>query len=397
MRPGLREREDGAAASCRARRRSRRSARSSPGARSTAEGARTRTSRTTPRCRTSRGRPCESSSRAARASRRRRARTRGACSTSRSSACGCSPISERNSAPLRRAAVVCSQPQLTTRSRPSTRTRSISRSSRQDDDVRRQPDREPAHGRERAGSRAGTSVAARIASSNDAPSAWRFRTASIIVSVLPARAPLGPRATPSRISISRPPRRIRAVGETGARHRVGDERDAPGGGAPDDARGLGREVDPVEDDLDDDVIPGEGGAGDPGIPMPERAHRVEEVRHACARRRRRRRSPRRPSRPSGRTRRRSRVGAGVSISAVGAGELGCERHQTDGPRGEQASRAVPRPDPGARRRDGSRGAGGRGTALRDGRRGCGARPRSAGTSRRAARSCCSGAVMKVGR
>ena len=55
--------------------------------------------------------------------------------------------------------------------------------------------------------RAGTSVAAPTASSKDAPSACRFRTASSMVRVLPASSPSGPRATPSSISMSRPPRR----------------------------------------------------------------------------------------------------------------------------------------------------------------------------------------------
>ena len=35
----------------------------------------------------------------------------------------------------------------------------------------------------------------------------------------------------------------------------------------------------VGDQLHDDVLPGESGAGHPGIPVSERAHRVEEVGH----------------------------------------------------------------------------------------------------------------------
>ena len=55
--------------------------------------------------------------------------------------------------------------------------------------------------------RAGTLVAAPIASSNGIPSAWRFRTASIIVSVVPASVPSSRIGTPSATSISTSPRR----------------------------------------------------------------------------------------------------------------------------------------------------------------------------------------------
>ena len=94
-------------------------------------------------------------------------------------------------------------------------------------------------------------------------------------------------------------------------------------------------MDPVEDDLDDDVVPGEGGAGDPGVPVAERAHRVEEVRH---------RAHAGVEGGVGLVGRRVRVAARDGDLApqqdlderVGAGKLGCERDQADGPRVEQA-------------------------------------------------------------
>jgi hypothetical protein len=58
-----------------------------------------------------------------------------------------------------------------------------------------------------------------------------------------------------------------AVGATVAargRDGVGDERDTSGGCAPDERCRRGREMDPVEDDLDEDVVPYERGADDPG-------------------------------------------------------------------------------------------------------------------------------------
>ena len=94
-------------------------------------------------------------------------------------------------------------------------------------------------------------------------------------------------------------------------------------------------MDAVQDDLDDHVIPREGGAGDPGISMPERAHRVEEMRHA----------PHSGVEGGVRlVRGRVRVTARDDDLAsqqrldqrVRAGKLGCQRHQTDGPCGQQA-------------------------------------------------------------
>ena len=114
----------------------------------------------------------------------------------------------------------------------------------------------------------------------------------------------------------------------------------PGGGTPDDGRGLGREMHPVENDLDEDVVPGECGAGDPGVPMPERAHRVEEMGH---------RAHAGVEGGVGLVGRRVRVAARDDDLApqqdlderVGAGELGCEGDQADGPRVEQALEQFP--------------------------------------------------------
>ena len=102
--------------------------------------------------------------------------------------------------------------------------------------------------------------------------------ASIIVSVLPASAPPGPVATPSRISISRPPsgyvpsaRPAPAIASVTSATRPAPARQTTPGR-------LGREVDSVEDDLDDDVVARERGARDARVAVPERTHRVEEVR-----------------------------------------------------------------------------------------------------------------------
>ena len=82
------------------------------------------------------------------------------------------------------------------------------------------PIADPPEGGSRS-TRAGTSVAAPIASSNGTPSEWRLRTASIIVSVLPASAPVEPRATPSLDLDVEVAEAIRTVVEPGAgrRHR----------------------------------------------------------------------------------------------------------------------------------------------------------------------------------
>ena len=68
------------------------------------------------------------------------------------------------------------------------------------------------------------------------------------------------------------------VAGTGGCDRVGDERDPARRRPPDELRGLGREVMPVEDHLDDHVVADERGARDPGVAVAERPHRVEEVR-----------------------------------------------------------------------------------------------------------------------
>ena len=107
--------------------------------------------------------------------------------------------------------------------------------------------------------RAGTAVAARRASASEAPRAQMFRTASIMVTVLPEDAFRCPATTDGGV--------------------VGHESHATVCSAPHEPRGLGRQVHAVHDHLDDHVVPREGNRGDPRVAVVERAHRVEDVRH----------------------------------------------------------------------------------------------------------------------
>src|SRR6266516_2938226 len=127
---------------------------------------------------------------------------------------------------------------------------------------------------------------------------------------------------------------VRAVAEPCSGHRIGDERDATSSRPPDDVRGLGREVDAVEDDLHDHVVASERRASDAGIPMPEGPHRVEEVRHRAH------------AEVEGRLRlfgRRVRVPARdgdlseqqAPDERLGSRELGRESDEPDGPRVEK--------------------------------------------------------------
>ena len=75
--------------------------------------------------------------------------------------------------------------------------------------------------------------------------------------------------------------RVRAVAEPRARDRVGHERDPSSGDLPEEPNDVRVEVDSVHDRLDDDVRPNERGADDPGVPVRERAHRVEDMRHGA--------------------------------------------------------------------------------------------------------------------
>ena len=100
------------------------------------------------------------------------------------------------------------------------------------------------------------------------------------MSVLPASAPVEPRATPFvdlDIEVAEP---IRTVIEPGAGHGIGDERDPALSCLPDHGCRDGCDVHPVEDELHDDVGSRERRARDSGIAMVERTHGVEEVRHA---------------------------------------------------------------------------------------------------------------------
>ena len=107
-----------------------------------------------------------------------------------------------------------------------------------------------------------------------------MRTASIIVSVLPASAPVVAASDPVvdlDVEIAQP---VRAVVEPGSRDGIGHERDPALRCLPDHRRRDRRDVHPVEDQLHDDVGPRERGAGDARVAVVERPHRVEEVRHA---------------------------------------------------------------------------------------------------------------------
>src|SRR5215208_36984 len=74
---------------------------------------------------------------------------------------------------------------------------------------------------------------------------------------------------------------VRPVAHPRAGDGVRDERDASGRRAPHDLRGLGRKVDAVEDDLDDDVVACQRCTGETWVAVPERPHGVEEVRDAA--------------------------------------------------------------------------------------------------------------------
>ena len=72
---------------------------------------------------------------------------------------------------------------------------------------------------------------------------------------------------------------VAPVADSGGRDRVRDERDTAGGRAPHDPCSLLGEVMAVEDHLDDHVVARKRGPGDTRVSVPERPHRVEEVRH----------------------------------------------------------------------------------------------------------------------
>ena len=74
-------------------------------------------------------------------------------------------------------------------------------------------------------------------------------------------------------------KRVAAVAGAGRGDRVGDERDSPAGGLPDEPRRVVGEMDAVEDDLDDDVARDERRACKSRLTSGERTHGVEDVRH----------------------------------------------------------------------------------------------------------------------
>jgi len=85
---------------------------------------------------------------------------------------------------------------------------------------------------------------------------------------------------------------------------VGDERDAPGSGRPDQAHGLVGQVVAVDDHLHEHVGPGERDSDDARIARAERTHRVEQVRNGRDPRGRMPHAPVLPSHSCGRRRRR---------------------------------------------------------------------------------------------
>ena len=155
------------------------------------------------------------------------------------------------------------------------------------------------------------------------------------MSVLPGERPGRPArdaAGDLDVEISEP---VRTVVEPGARHGVRDEREPSLRGLPDHRGGDRRDVDPVEDQLHDDVGPRKRRADDTRIAVMERAHGVEEVRDAPH------------AEIEGRVR---LLGGRVGVTARDgdlaaeqqlddrrrARELGRQRDQPDGPRIEKA-------------------------------------------------------------
>ena len=126
--------------------------------------------------------------------------------------------------------------------------------------------------------RNGTAVAASSASASGTPRPWRSRTASIIVSELPASTPSGPLATPSLISTSSPPRLYEPSPLPAPAIESVTRATRPPPTVQIKLGRIGSEVNAVEDHLDDHVIRESATPVDAGIAVAERAHGVEEVR-----------------------------------------------------------------------------------------------------------------------
>ena len=194
------------------------------------------------------------------AARTRRRRTRPHCRTSRARRCGRAGVARRGRSPrdARDLAVVLEQPSergrlladlgeepraglvavLSRRQASHLRRASARPRARRRGRRRRQgrPGR-AARGRERPSTRAGTALAASSARSSGTPTATRLRTASIIVSALPASiAVLAADDVVGDDDLDLA-ERVRSVAETRAGDRVGDERDA---GRPPRATGAAR-------------------------------------------------------------------------------------------------------------------------------------------------------------
>ena len=314
---------------------------------SSAAAARTRRRRTRPRCPRSRDRPCASGAARARArsprSRRSRRRARAGARAP--------PAAPRISAGTR--AGSAAERHAATRVSPPTITRRISRPSSSTTTSAGRPPR-AARRRRAEHARPGRSVAASSARSTGTPISSRLRTASIIVSTLPASTPsLRADDAVADADVHRAEAIVAVALTPAAGDRVGHERDAAGGDLPDEAHDLGVEVDAV-DDRPARRRPGRRSAAPtmPGIAVRERTHRVEDVRHRAhaAVERRVRLAGGRVAVPE--RDRRSRAPSSRSTSSSAPGKLRRQRH-----------RAAP-----ARRRAGARAAPGRGRGARS--RGC---------------------------
>ena len=157
---------------------------------------------------------------------------------------------------------------------------------------------------------------------------------SIIVSTLPASIPSGARTAPSCTSSSTLPRLYAPPLPLAAATASVTSATRPAAARQTSDGGRGSEMDPVEDDLDEDVVAHERGADDPGLAVIERPHRVEEMRdHARAAVERRGRLLRRrvavPARDGDAAR------DEVVDQLERAGQLRRQRHHPHRPRGEQ--------------------------------------------------------------
>ncbi len=199
--------------------------------------------------------------------------------------------------------------QTATRVSPPTRTRSISSSSSTTTRSARRPDLDPARVREaehRGGDRGGGVERLLERDAELVQVAHRLdhrQQAAGEHAVVAAHRHRRGRRRRARRGVNSPSPSARS------RDRVGDERDATRSRLPDEAHRVGGEVDAVDDDLDDDVGPGERRADEAGVAVLEGPHRVEEMGDGVDAAVEGRRAPPPRSRRCGRTRRRRRAAA----------------------------------------------------------------------------------------